>query len=99
MKQKPDNWKELTPRERTIWHRNNKTNATGFLGVSFVPLKRTPGRFEAYICDYSKGKQVFCGSAPTAEGAARLYDKRSIQLYGADAVLNFPAEAPEVLSL
>lgn len=73
-----------TPKEKTEWNRVNGKNKNGYLGVKAV-------RFESHINDPS-GKKVYCGSGRTAEIAARKYDIKAREMYGDDAVLNFPGE-------
>lgn len=70
----------------TEFHRVNGTNKTGFVGV-----KQRGGRFEANIRVHGRKSKLYCGSAKTAEEAARLYDAKARELYGAEAVTNFPA--------
>lgn len=75
--------RERTPAERTRHHRDRRTNKTGFLGVN-----RHRGRYRARIRG-PEGVKIECGSAKTAEAAARLYDAKAIELYGDGAVTNF----------
>ena len=71
----------------TTFHRDRKTNKTGFLGVKF---SRRDQCFFAYIRIHSRKEKVYCGCGKTAEEAARKYDAKALELYGDGAVLNFP---------
>lgn len=73
------------PRERTAFHKRNRTNKHGFLGIKF---SKRDQRYSAYIRN-KDGAKVYCGNAKTAEEAARCYDRKAIELYGSEAVLNF----------
>jgi hypothetical protein len=85
--QLPQNWRELTPEERTRWHRDQHTNKTGFLGVTWRKRER---RFVARIRVPGTAKKIHCGMGKTAAEAARLYDAKARQLFGDRAVTNFP---------
>lgn len=76
-------------RRKTEFLRDTAANKTGFLGVKWSERHQ---RFEAYIRDHrnGEGRKVYCGSAKTAEEAARAYDRKARELYGVRAVLNFP---------
>ena len=78
-----------TKRQKAVFLRDTHRNKTGFIGVKWV--ERTQ-RFQAYIRDHKRadGAKVYCGSAKTAEEAARLYDTKARAIYGRSAVLNFP---------
>jgi hypothetical protein len=73
------------PVKVTRFLRDSRANKTGFLGVSY---RARDDLFYANIIDHSLGRRVYCGSSKTAEGAARLYDLKSIELYG--NAINFP---------
>lgn len=77
-----------TKRQKAVFLRDTHRNKTGFIGVKWV--ERTQ-RFQAYIRDHKRagGEKVYCGSAKTAEEAARLYDAKAREIYGRSAVLNF----------
>lgn len=70
----------------TQWHKENKTNITGFIGVTY---RRKRGVFEARIRVHGRKEKLYIGSAPTAQEAAVLYDTKARELYGSGAVLNF----------
>lgn len=59
-------------------------NRSGFKGVSFYPKNQN---WRAAI--HRDGKQVHLGYFPTAEDAARAYDKAALVLHGAFAFFNF----------
>jgi len=64
------------------------TNKSGFKGVHHVPDRDPP--WVAQI--QSHGKKIYLGSYATAEEAARVYDRKAIELHGEFAVLNFHKE-------
>ena len=63
-------------------------NKTGFRGVK----KTRDGRFEAWIRpDWLSACKIYCGSALTADDAARLYDDKARELFGEGfKFFNFP---------
>ena len=64
-------------------------NSTGFKGV----YKTGDSKLNPYSAKIQKDKKVYClGHYKTAEGAARAYDRKAIELFGEYAVLNFPKE-------
>jgi len=70
----------------TRWHKDHKTNSTGFLGVLF---RRKRGVYEARIRVHGRKEKIHIGTAATAEEAARMYDAKARELYGPGAVVNF----------
>ena len=70
----------------TRWHKEHKTNSTGFLGVLF---RRKRGVYEARIRVHGRKEKIYIATAATAEEAARMYDAKARQLYGPGAVVNF----------
>ena len=70
----------------TRWHKEHKTNSTGFLGVLF---RRKRGVYEARIRVHGRKEKIHIGTAATAEEAARMYDAKARELYGPGAVVNF----------
>src|SRR3990167_5098022 len=70
----------------TRWHKEHKTNSTGFLGVLF---RRKRGVYEARIRVHGRKEKIHIGTAQTAEEAARMYDAKARELYGPRAVVNF----------
>lgn len=77
----------FSPKQKTEFHKRSKSNKWGYLGV-----KSSRGRFQAYIRNGST--KVYCGQARTAEEAAKLYDIKARELFGDDAVVNFPGVKP-----
>lgn len=67
----------------------HKPNPTGYRGVH----RRESGRFRAQISDARQ--LIRLGTYDTAEEAARAYDAKAREIYGAFAHLNFPSEIPE----
>jgi hypothetical protein len=80
-------WAERTPEERTRWHRDQHTNKTGFLGVTWKERDR---RFVARIRVPGRADKIYCGVGRTAAEAARRYDAKARELFGDRAVTNFP---------
>ena len=78
----------LKPEDRAAYHRDMKTNKTGFLGVYF---KRRDNGYEARIRVPDRKEKIYCGWAKTAEEAARMYDTKARELFGDAAVTNFTA--------
>lgn len=71
--------------QQNAWNRNpNKNNPTGYKGVSIEQGKY----FRAHIRE--GGKKIWIGYFPTAEAAAKAYDKAAKKIHGKYARLNFP---------
>lgn len=88
-----------TGQQKARFLRDTGANKTGFLGVKWIERLQ---RYYAYIRDKSQGgRKVYAGSGKTAEEAARAYDRKARELYGAGAVVNFPdtSRAPEAVTL
>jgi hypothetical protein len=69
-------------------------NTTGYRGVTYRKERaHKPNPWFAYIYDKSGvGKQINLGFHATAEDAARAHDRKSLELRGEFASLNFPLE-------
>lgn len=65
-----------------------RNNMSGYYGVSF---NKTKGKWCAYISNHDKN--ILAGMAKTAIEAAMMYDKRAIELFGPNTLLNFPLVA------
>jgi hypothetical protein len=76
---------------RVVTHSTNQqnriqsNNTSGYKGVSF---RANRGTYRAFIKQH--GKQITLGCFLDPEEAARAYDKKAVELFGPDALLNFP---------
>ena len=62
-------------------------------GQTYVRVSKNKKPYQAYIGDPSRaGRHRKLGCYATAEEAARVYDKKAIELFGEFAYLNFPEE-------
>lgn len=77
------NLRVCTQAENVINKRLQKNNTTGYRGVH---LYKRVNRYQAYI--KKDGKRRHIGMFPTAEEAAKEYNKHAIKLFGEFAVLN-----------
>jgi hypothetical protein len=72
--------------------RNKKVRSDSRSGYKGVEM-RSSSRFRAYIGNPNqKSRHMHLGTYDTPEEAARVYDKRAIELYGEFALLNFPED-------
>lgn len=71
----------------TAYRRMNLTNKTGFLGIKW---NKSSNRYEAYIRVHDRKGKIYAGSGKTPEEAARKYDAKAVELFGHEAVTNFP---------
>lgn len=76
----------LLPKDKAQYHKDNRTNKTGFIGVRYNSHYNV---FQAYIRVAGRKEKVYCGQAKTAEEAARKYDQKAIEIFGKNAVTNF----------
>jgi hypothetical protein len=63
--------------------RNKENNQSQYRGVI-----KDKNRWQSYI--RKAGRNYYCGSFVEEEDAAMAYDFKAIELYGDDAILNFP---------
>lgn len=82
-----DNIRICSSAENARNSRMPRNNTSGFKGVSF---HRATGKFSASIG--KENRQIHIGLFPTAEEAARAYDKAARELHGEFARLNFPED-------
>jgi hypothetical protein len=73
------------------WNRKTRNdNASGFRGVSWHKQRK---KWQVRIS--RDGIRIYCGIYPNLEEAAMVYDKKSIDIWGKDAILNFPENRRE----
>mgnify|MGYP001606874996 CR=1 FL=1 len=80
-----ENLRIATIAQNTQNQKTSSRNSSGFKGVSLDSVKR---KFKA--CISVNGKDLYLGSFNTQEAAGRAYDKKSLELNGPKAKLNFP---------
>lgn len=68
--------------------RNRKTGKSGYIGV----YKKTNDKCYNVQVRHKNNTRFYMGGFNTAEEAAKAYDKKSFELHGKDAALNFPEE-------
>lgn len=81
------NLRPCLPKQNARNKSMNKTNTSGYKGVSKLRRKNTNLIYRSYIVD---GKQIHLGQHKTAKQAAMAYDKAAKRIFGEFAVLNFP---------
>lgn len=94
MKQLPGTYPKYDAKTVTEYHKKNKSNKTGYLGVTHVKSRNT---YRAYIRVHGSKEKLYCGQAKTAEEAARKYDIKARELYGPEAVTNFDDDGPTAM--
>jgi len=86
-----ENLRVATASENMMNRGKTRQNSTGYKGV----YKTGDSMLNPYNAKIQKDKKVYClGHYKTAEEAARVYDKKAIELFGEFAVLNFPESRP-----
>lgn len=83
---RPENLR-IAPAGLSNHNRRYRSSECGFIGVARSKVCATP-RYISQI--QHRGKHHYLGMYKTPEEAARVRDKKAIELYGADALLNFP---------
>lgn len=81
------NLRIATPSQNSANSRH-KLGRSGYRGV----VQRTPNRWRAIINKQCEPGNVYLGLFPSAEEAARAYDRAAFDRYGEFATLNFPEE-------
>lgn len=87
---KRSNLRGATKSQNGANRRSNRNNTSGYKGVIIRGGDTAPNKYRARIKLNYKG--VHLGSFPTAEEAARAYDRAAIEAWGEFAVTNFPRE-------
>lgn len=87
--------KASQPRSRkgSMRRRGGPDNAScKFKGVR----QRTWGSWVSEIRELNRGKRIWIGTFKDSESAAMAYDKAAFELFGTNAMLNFPERLPQV---
>tara|TARA_R110002096_G_scaffold299914_1_gene494671 strand:- start:184 stop:747 length:564 start_codon:yes stop_codon:yes gene_type:complete len=95
-----ENLRVCTNQENLRNRGKSKNNKSGYKGVSYRKkakdmINEHSKPWWAFIA--GNGKGGYLGVYKTKEEAARVYDKKAIELFGEFAVLNFPEEWEHVL--
>lgn len=83
----------LATRSQNLANRRGWSNLTQYKGIRYKPARpgKGPECWEAYVG--FEGRKVYAGRARTEVEAARLYNKKALELYGEFALLNDVPEA------
>ena len=88
------NLRIVSPRENVLNSKSKSGSTSIYKGVS---LRKTTGRFEAYI--RTNGKRKHLGFYDTEEEAAKIYDQYAKEYYKDHAFLNFPPKLSDIDSI
>jgi hypothetical protein len=90
-----DNLRVCTYSQNQMNRGKIKNNTSGYKGVFY--MKRTKDMINEHLKPWKaqirfNGKVIYLGIYKTKEPAARIYDKKALELFGEFAQLNFPNE-------
>ena len=84
-----ENLRVCTVSENMMNRKKTRQNSTGYKGV----YKTGDSMLNPYSAKIQKDKKTYClGHYKTAKEAAKVYDKKAIELHGEFASLNFPKQ-------